>query len=204
MATWNRVAAARNDFADMVDGLSAEQLAQATYCEGWSAQAVLCHLTSFAETSFVGFFNAMRRARFNFAAVSQNMLDPLLSRPVPDVATSLRNRAAKSAAMPGFPEALVLADVLIHTQDVRRPLGLQGELDGSQTKDALDFLTNHKMAKNFVERRALEPVGLTATDMDWTFGSGAEITGTAEALMMGIAGRPVIDDLAGPGLAHWT
>lgn len=204
MREWNKAAKARNDFADVIEGLNDRQLAQPTYCAEWTPQQVLCHLTSFAETTFLSFFKSMRRARFNFDAASQGMAAALGDRPVEQVVASLRARAAKSAAMPMFPEALVLADVLIHTQDVRRPLQLEDSLDPALTVDALDFITGHKMAKSFVERRPLEGVRLVASDASWSFGDGPEISGTAEALLMGIAGRPVLDDLSGDGLAHWA
>jgi uncharacterized protein (TIGR03083 family) len=204
MADWHQVAKARRHFADMIDGLTPEQLDQQSYCEHWSAQGVLCHLTSFAEVTFAGFFRAMRRGRFDFEKVSLGMAAPLLERPVDDVVASLRSRAAKSSALPLFPEALVVSDVLIHTQDVRRPLGLAGELDPGLVRIALDFITSHRMAKTFVERRPLDGVRLVATDSDWTFGSGAEITGTGEALLLAIANRPVLHDLSGDGLAKWS
>lgn len=41
---------------------------------------------------------------------------------------------------------------------------------------------------------------LSPTDLDWTHGSGPEVTGPAEAVLMAITGRPsAIGELAGPG-----
>ena len=38
------------------------------------------------------------------------------------------------------------------------------------------------------------------TDVDWAFGRGPEVRGTAEALLMAIAGRPgLAAELSGPG-----
>jgi hypothetical protein len=43
---------------------------------------------------------------------------------------------------------------------------------------------------------------LTATDMDWSHGSGPEVIGPAEALVMMMAGRlGALDDLSGEGKA---
>ena len=40
-----------------------------------------------------------------------------------------------------------------------------------------------------------------ATDIDWSFGQGQEVTGPGEALLMTIAGRPdPLHELSGPGL----
>lgn len=43
-------------------------------------------------------------------------------------------------------------------------------------------------------------VRLVATDLDWSRGSGPEVTGPAEALLMAMAARPcALADLEGPG-----
>jgi hypothetical protein len=43
-------------------------------------------------------------------------------------------------------------------------------------------------------------VRLTPTDLDWSHGSGPEITGPAEAVLMAVAGRrSAVGELAGPG-----
>ena len=94
---------------------------------------------------------------------------------------------------------------MIHTQDIRRPLGLDGGFDPDHLRATLDFLTEHKMATMLVDRKPLDGVKLTATDLDWSWGEGAEITGTGEALMMGMADRPAaLADLSGPGVERWT
>jgi hypothetical protein len=42
---------------------------------------------------------------------------------------------------------------------------------------------------------------LTATDIEWSHGSGPVVTGTAEALLMAIAARPAaLADLSGEGV----
>jgi len=44
-------------------------------------------------------------------------------------------------------------------------------------------------------------VRLRATDIDWEHGSGPEVTGPGEALLMTMTGRPAaVADLSGPGL----
>lgn len=48
--------------------------------------------------------------------------------------------------------------------------------------------------------RLARGVRLAPTDLDWTHGSGPELTGPAEAMLMAITGRrSAIGELAGPG-----
>jgi uncharacterized protein (TIGR03083 family) len=203
MATWELAGKGRNDFADMIEPLTEEQLQEQSLCTEWTAHGVLAHVTSFVETGLFSFFGALVRSGFNFDKGSLIMANKQLERPVPDVLASLRANATKSAPMPMFPEAMTVSDVAIHTQDVRRPLGLPGMLDDAVLQQALEFLTTEKMATTLVNRRPLDGVRLVATDSDWTFGDGDEITGTSEAIMMGLADRPVLDELSGDGLAAW-
>lgn len=203
MATWELAAKARQDFADMIDELSAEQLEEQSLCTEWTVKEVVAHLTSFVETGGFGLLGGMIKARFDFEKVSAAMVDKRSDRSVADLTASLRRQATKSAPLPTFPEGLTVSDVAIHTQDVRRPLGLSGELDEEVLRTTLDFLTAHKHATTLVDRRPIEGVRLEATDLGWSFGDGPEIGGTGEAIMMGLANRPVLDDLDGPGLAAW-
>ena len=204
MATWTQAGKARNDFANMIESLSPEQLKLQSLCREWTAEGVLAHLTAFVETSLFGFFSQMVKAGFNFDKVSIAMANTQLARPVEDVLATLRAKATKSASLPVFPEEMTVADVSIHTQDVRRPLSLPGSLDPAMLRLALDFLTTHKMATTLVKRPSLEGVKLVATDFDWSFGSGDEISGPGEAIMMALANRDVLDELSGPGVAKWS
>ncbi|MDJ0768995.1 MAG: maleylpyruvate isomerase family mycothiol-dependent enzyme [Ilumatobacter sp.] len=204
MAEWDRVGALRRDFADMVEGLSPEQLEQQSLCDAWTARGVLCHVTSFVATSLPRFMFTVARSRGDFGRASQTMARTQLDRPVADVIAELRAKATKSAPLPMFPEEMTLTDMAIHTQDVRRPLGLEGSLSPDTLRDALDFLTTHKHATTLVDRKPLDGVKLAPSDIDWAFGDGAEITGPAEAIMMALADRPVaLDEISGEGAARW-
>lgn len=203
MAEWTRAAQARNAFADMIESLTPEQMRQTTLCEAWDAHGVLAHLVTFAEITLPNLFGNLVKAGFDFDKAAVAMAAKRQERSVEDLVASLRANAAKSAPMPGFPEELTLGDAMIHTQDVRRPLGLGHEFSDEQLRTTLDFLTTHKHSKTLVGKPKADDVRLVATDMDWAHGDGAEITGTAEALMMGLAKRPVLDELAGEGVARW-
>lgn len=200
---WNRAGEARRNFADMVEGLSDEQLAQQTLCNEWDARGVLGHVTAFVENPLPKFMGIVAMSGFNFDKATLKMAKTQSDRPIADVLASLRSKADQGSPMPMFPEELTMTDTAIHTQDVRRPLGLAGELSPDLLRTSLDFLTTHKQATMLVNRPSIENVALRATDIDWSWGAGDEISGTAEALMMGLANRPVLDELAGPGVSHW-
>lgn len=204
MATWETAGKVRRQFADMIEGLTDEQLRAETLCNGWTPVHVLGHLTSFVDTGTVAFFANVAKHRFNYDNASLASAQKQADRRIADVLQTLRDNATKSSALPMFPEELTVADVAIHTQDVRRPLGLGCELEPDVLRATLDFLTTHKMATVLVDRKPLEGVTLQTTDMAWSFGSGPVISGPAEAVMMALSSRPALGDLTGDGVRQWT
>ena len=203
MAQWNQAAKARGEFIEMYESLSESQRQEASLCDGWSAEGVMFHLASFVETSAFGFVKHMAKGAGNFDKVSKNMVDEQAARAKGESLAALKAKAAKGAPMPGFPEVMTTADVVIHTQDVRRPLKIDQPPSPELLKATLDFLTTQKQAKQMVDLKPMANVRLEASDSDWAFGTGAVITGKAEAIMMALANRPVLDELSGDGLANW-
>ena len=203
MATWERAGEARHHFADMIEELTAAQVKTISLCDAWDAEGVLAHITAFVETGPVAFFTATAKSGFNFDKASLAMANTQLERPMADVLGSLRAKATKAGFAPGFPEEMTIADTLIHTQDVRRPNGIHDMPDEALLRSSLDFITTHRMATTMVNRPPIDGVRLLATDLSWSYGDGPEISGPAEALMMGLADRPVLDELSGEGLERW-
>ena len=93
-------------------------------------------------------------------------------------------------------------DVAVHTQDVRRGLGLDGSLDDGVLRASLDWVTTHKQRKIHVDPKAIEGLRLEATDMDWSWGDGALVSGPAEAILMALNRRDVGSELTGDGVAR--
>jgi uncharacterized protein (TIGR03083 family) len=101
-------------------------------------------------------------------------------------------------AQPGGRSVSALAHVLIHGQDMCRPLGIKRDLSEPHLVAVANFVTADRLL--FGARRRIAAVKLTATDIDWSHGQGPEVTGPAEALVMMMAGRQVaLDDLWGEG-----
>jgi uncharacterized protein (TIGR03083 family) len=94
----------------------------------------------------------------------------------------------------------VLADHVIHHQDIRRPLAQQRRVPADRLRIALDSLPRNKTSF-FNTKKVAEGLRLVATDMEWSFGDGPEVSGPGEALVMALGRRPVaLDELAGDGL----
>jgi len=93
-----------------------------------------------------------------------------------------------------------LTDVLVHGQDIRRPLGIERTFPPDRIRVELDFLLTPAATRGLVRKGILDGLELSATDLDWSAGSGEQVTGSAEAIMMSLTGRTVaLADLGGPG-----
>ncbi len=198
---WKPVATSRREFADLVEGLDEQQREGTTLCEGWTPHHVLAHVTVFVEVPLPKFMFNMARAGFDADAASDRMARALAEHPVEELAAILRAKAEKKSSVPGFPAELSLSDVVIHTQDVRRGLGLEGTPDEGTLRSVLEFLTHNKRARLLCDTSRLQGLAFRATDIEWQYGNiggAVPVSGPAEALMMGIAGRDSFSDLSGP------
>jgi uncharacterized protein (TIGR03083 family) len=190
------------DLAERLAVLDNEQWNSPSLCAQWRTRDVLAHVTAGAEGAFgVGaIFRGMLRHGFNYnrwvAADGQvrGQQDPAV------VLKALRNAAANRKTPPGARPVRGLMHVLIHGQDMCRPLGIKRDLPEAHLVPVADFVKDD--VHIFGAKKRIAGLKLTATDMDWSHGNGPEVTGPAEALVMMMAGRLVaLDDLSGEGKA---
>ena len=192
---------ARVDFADMLDELSEEQLVAETLCPGWTPIEVGAHLVSFVEMSLPTMMFSMLKAGFNTDKAWIANAHKYAAQGPGEISRKLRVHATRPAPMKSFPAGLTANDVAVHTQDVRRGLGLDGELDPDVVRMALDFCTTDPKRKIHVPPNDIDGLRLEATDLDWSWGSGDLVSGSAEAILMSINRRNARDELEGPGVA---
>lgn len=199
---WDLAAKARADFADVLESLTEEQLHGQTLCEGWSPLDVAAHLVGFVELTLPSMMLSMAKAGFNSDKAFIAIAEKYKAMGAAGIAKSLRDNGAKTAPMKSFSTGVVLMDVCVHTQDVRRGLGLDGELDPEALRYALDWATAHKQSKIHVPPKDIDGLRLEATDIDWVWGSGAVVSGPAEALLLAINRRDMSAELSGDGVAQ--
>ncbi len=200
--TWHIAGKARNDFADMIESLTEEQLNSPTLCDKWTPKHILAHLVVFVNDPLPTFFLNIAKHKFNFDAASvaaaQKTLD---AHSVEELVSILRTKSTKPAIIPTFPEGLSVADTAVHTQDVRRSVNAEGKLDEEVLQTALTFLTTNSKAQKIFEIPKLDSLAFEATDSNYTSGDGALISGEGEAIILALMGRPTLDELTGEGVA---
>ncbi len=190
------------DLAERLAVLDDEQWNSPSLCAEWRIRDVLAHVVAGAEGAFgVGaIFRGMLRHRFHYNrwvaadGRARGQQDPAV------VLAALRNAAADRGVQPGGRPVRGLMHVLIHGQDMCRPLGIRRDLPEAHLIPVADFVKDD--VHLFGAKKRIAGLRLTATDMDWSHGNGPEVKGPAEALVMTMAGRLVaLDDLSGEGTA---
>jgi hypothetical protein len=97
--------------------------------------------------------------------------------PAADIVTILRQHANYRLSPPVFGPVAPFADIFIHNGDIRIPLGLP---DPEQVGLALDFLTG-PWPFGFTPLSRLWGISLHGTDIDRSWGKGAEVHGPGSA-----------------------
>lgn len=197
---WELAAKARRDYAELVAPLT-DRADEQTICGEWTVHHVTAHLASFVDIGLPSFFLNMAKHRFDYDRAADTLARRTAERPMRELIASLRGKADKKSAVPIFPGEMTATDVIVHTQDVRRGLGLPGDPDPELVETALVFLTTDKKANAVVGKGKYDGLRLESTDSDWSHGDGDLVSGPAESLMMAMAGRPVYDELNGDGVA---
>jgi uncharacterized protein (TIGR03083 family) len=193
------VAEQRRQIATLIEGLDETQLATPSLCAGWDVKTVAAHLISvFADGFWVFMGTAMRRR--SMARAIDELARRGAQRPTAEIVATLRQYADHPLSPPLVGPLSPLADVLTHGGDIRIPLNMQFAPEPELVALALDFLTGH-WPFAFVPPGRLRGISLRGTDIDRSWGKGAEVRGPASALMMTLTGRrPLINMLDGPGL----
>jgi uncharacterized protein (TIGR03083 family) len=180
-------------FVELACALSAEEWGRPSLCERWTCGDVVLHIAYHTRKSVSDSFRSRDKvvARMidrEHADTREGLLE-WLQRPVPDAARRDKGNVCV---------------LVIHSQDIRRVIQRPRDYPEATMRLSLDTCTTMLGTLLVVgrTRRVAKNLRLVATDIDWSFGEGAEVSGTAEALLMAVSARPlVLADLSGDGVA---
>ncbi|KUI30850.1 hypothetical protein AU196_23950 [Mycobacterium sp. IS-1742] len=182
---WTHIDAQRTALADLLDTLTAEQWAAPSLCEGWSVRDVAVHLTHSTAPWPRMAFEAVRSGfRFNAMVSRLARQDP---RPPDEIVAALRAMVGVRRRPPGTAVADPLTDVLVHTQDIAVPLGIEREMPPAPAVIAAQRLWS--MGFPFHARRRFAGMALQATDADFAVGSGRPVSAPIRDIVLALSGR---------------
>ena len=198
-ATWKLIHKERTAMADTLTTLTAAQWAEPSLCGGWSVRETTAHIVLGAEQTTPHFLGRMAANGFRF----NTMMDRDARRTAvlaPDELIARLRARLTTTNKPPAPAMTMLGEVVVHSDDIRRPLGLQNQSSPDVLIACLEMYKNASFPVGTKKR--IDGLRLVATDVDWSHGTGPEVTGPAMPMVMAMTGRTAgLDELGGEGLA---
>ncbi|WP_255486037.1 maleylpyruvate isomerase family mycothiol-dependent enzyme [Mycobacteroides sp. LB1] len=187
------LSAERASLAEFLHTLSEDDWLTPSLCAGWRVRDVVAHASVDAISLGAYLGTALRNPSIN------RLNDALLER-TGHLSNQDLLRHFESAVQPGafgkMAPAALHTDAMVHHQDIRRPLGQPRTIPVDRLVFALDHPDFGAHPKRYTKG-----LRFVADDVDWGKGDGPEVHGTGEALVLAMAGRPVVlSELEGDGV----
>lgn len=184
---WRAVDAGRAAFADELESLTDGEWERPSRCPGWTVRHVAAHVISSPQAGLSRMAVAMWRARGDFNRCVRDEAIRWGARPPTEIVADYRRLAGSRRTPPGVTPDVALLDVLVHTSDALDPLDRHRPMPPAAAAVAADRVWRRSFP--FRARERLRGVRLIATDVPWTAGSGAPVTGPIEPLLLVLTGR---------------
>ncbi|KAF0846370.1 maleylpyruvate isomerase family mycothiol-dependent enzyme [Nocardia caishijiensis] len=195
---WAMTHAERAALAADLARLDDEQWQQPSLCGAWTVEDVVTHLTAGASTGRLRWLVSVVGARFDFDKHNERRKAEHRGA-TPAETLDKFTAILDSTTAPSGDTAAWLGEVVVHGQDIRRPLGLTTTPSLEATTAVATFFAERDFT--VPSRTLIEGLRLEATDGPFTHGTGALVRGTTIALTMAMASRVAYcADLTGPGL----
>ncbi|MDO5743564.1 MAG: maleylpyruvate isomerase family mycothiol-dependent enzyme [Micrococcaceae bacterium] len=192
--------AAHRERAALVADLSTlgdAQWSSPSLCDRWNIREVLAHLTAAASIGPARWFASVLGARFDFDLHNERRMAEHLGSSPADTLARFRHVVNNSTA-PFGPVQAWLGEVIIHAQDIRRPLGIEHTVPMEAATSVAVFYAGRDFAVN--SKSTAAGLRLVANDGPFASGNGPLVSGSTLALAMAMAGRGTYcDELNGPG-----
>lgn len=192
---WRTVHAERRRLAADLAGLSDEQWGTPSLCPGWDVHDVLAHLVDTARTGRLTFLRDMLRARFDFDRANENGIARERREDPQETLEALRG-AASLRRTPPANLATRLVEAIVHGEDIRRPLGIDGVYPQPSVAHALGHQLRTPVSLGGGRERAAG-LRLVARGTGEAWGTGDDVEADAVDLLLAVSGRPVDRDRLG-------
>jgi uncharacterized protein (TIGR03083 family) len=196
---WRHVRAEREALVGTLRELSEEEWEHPSLCAGWRVRDVAGHLTAVSLMRPVDLPVMLARGRFSYNGMILRDGQRRGRAPVEQILADHERLAGVRRHPPMLTPLEPLTDILVHTQDILRPLGREYAAPVDTILLAADRV--RRMALFLGSRRIVGSVRMVATDADWVRGDGPTIEAPMRELLMICAGRaPDLALVSGDGL----
>jgi uncharacterized protein (TIGR03083 family) len=198
MDTWRAIDEERSALADDLDELDDSRWDVPSLCSEWRVRHVVGHLIGGADVKMGPVLVGMAKNGMSFNRfIGQEGLT-LGAAPADDLRRQFRQTVGIHRTPPGAKPEIMLVDLVCHSGDIRRPLGMTRSVPEATLVTAADTVT--AIGFPIQAKKRVAGLRLCATDADWSTGDGPSIEGPLASLIFVTAGRTApLDDLSGEG-----
>ncbi|MGO2038389.1 MAG: maleylpyruvate isomerase family mycothiol-dependent enzyme [Brevibacterium sp.] len=189
---WTLIHTERARLVELLDDLDCEQWEGGTLCADWTVEQVVAHLSAAARTGRWAWIRSIVRSGFSPARHNARQLSRYLGDTAAE-SLEMFERSVTLSIAPTKDFAGFLGEVIVHGQDIAKPLGLPLDPDHEALLEVARFYASQDFAVN--SRTLVKGLTLDADDADFRVGSGPEVRGRLLDLVMAMAGRPVFASL---------
>jgi len=199
---WDHTIAARRSLADTLADLSPEEWDHPSLCDEWRVRDVAAHVVMGPQLTWRRSLRLLPHLWRGYNGMNAHLGRLWGSRPVAEILAQYEQYAGlrRGPAMVSDVEPLI--DILVHTQDIVRPLGRSAAMPPDAA--AVAGRRAWKLARLMGgSARAARRYRMVATDSDWVAGpdDGPMVEGPTSELLMLITGRePDWAQLRGDGV----
>jgi uncharacterized protein (TIGR03083 family) len=155
-----------------------------------------------AEQTPLNFYKELAAAGFKFDVFTARGARRLANLEPDEMVRRLRARTTTTNHPPA-PVIAMLGEIVVHGDDIRRPLGLVYRPSEEALLAVADNWTNSNLLIG--AKRRITGVKLRATDSSWSHGNGPEVAGPLQSLILAMTGRKgALGDLTGEGVGILT
>lgn len=177
----------RQALADLLTGLPPEQWDCPSLCAGWRVREVVAHITMAYRYSVPQVIAGVIRARGSFNRMADRAARRDAAAMTPEQLTaSVAENIEHPWKPPGGGAVGALSHDTIHGLDITEGLGTGRKVPIERIAMVLAGSRPNQLRYFGVD---LDGVRLVATDLDWTLGTGSEVSGPAQDLLLVICGR---------------
>ena len=189
----------RDALVEDLRSLSPDRWRSATLCGEWDVEEVMAHLGAASRLAFPAWLRSMIGARFDPDVHNRRRLEEF--RGSSPEATLERFAGIGPIRLPRRESIGGLGEMIVHSEDIRRPLGIQHDPDSEGLLAVARFFAAKDFAVN--SKSLVADLRLRATDAEFTVGDGPEVSGRLLDLVMAMAGRrEALAGLVGDGAAE--
>ena len=196
------VAAQRRELVALLGGLAPEAWDRPSLCADWRVRDVVAHVTMPFRYSTRRFITEMIKAHGNFDRMADRCARRDGQASPEELLAVLCQNERNPWKPPGGGLAAALTHDVIHGQDITVALDVKHLVPEERLRIVLATITTPKSLKHF--GTDLTGIELRASDIAWSFGSGAPLSGAGQDLALVLCARKLPGGLQGASSARFT